>query len=343
VDEGQFRGRAVVVDSEPAAGVEKLQAGAGFRQLDVDSTRFSHRILDRPHGGDLGTDVEVHHLEAVEHLRLAQPIHQHHDLGRRESELRSVTRGFHPLAGALGRELRTNADVGPDAEPPRGLQQQLELPVPIDHDDRVAPETLRQERRLHVLGVFVSVQHQQSVGVVEQCQPDEQLRLGASLESEPVGEAEAHELFDDLMLLVDLDRIDATVTALVAVLADRELEATEQRAETAVEDVREANQQRQVEPAALQIEHQIEQIDPPAFGTRGCRFHVTGIVDGEVTARPSGDVVQQRRLFGRPRTNFLQESSSLPSLSPRCGSNSHERRERRERRPPVKSPVALAP
>jgi hypothetical protein len=94
-----------------------------------------------------------------------------HHLGGGEAELRAVAGGFHPLAGALRRELGAHADVRPDAEPPRHLQQQIELAVAVDDHDGMAPELLREERGFHVLDVFVAVQNQQALGIVEQRQP----------------------------------------------------------------------------------------------------------------------------------------------------------------------------
>ena len=77
--------------------------------------------------------------------------------------------------------------------------------------------------RIAILMNSSSLKPLQMIGVspaVGQGQHGEQLRLGAGLEAEAVGLAEIEDLLDDVPLLVDLDRIDAAVVALVLELLD---------------------------------------------------------------------------------------------------------------------------
>ena len=62
----------------------------------------------------------------------------------------------------------------------------------------------------------------QMIGVVVVGERDDgqQLRLRAGLEAEVVRLAELVDFLDDLPLLIDLDRIDAAVAALVLMLCD---------------------------------------------------------------------------------------------------------------------------
>ena len=69
--------------------------------------------------------------------------------------------------------------------------------------------------------------------------------LRAGFEAEAVGPAEVEHLLDDLPLLVDLDRIDAEVAALVLVLRDRGLEGVVDVLQPVLQDVAEADQRRQ--------------------------------------------------------------------------------------------------
>jgi hypothetical protein len=55
-------------------------------------------------------------------------------------------------------------------------------------------------------------------------QRDQQLGLGASLQSEPPGPARLYDFFDQMALLIDFDGKDTAVRPIVAVLADRVLE-----------------------------------------------------------------------------------------------------------------------
>src|SRR5262249_7349069 len=165
---------------------------------------------------------------------------------------------------AIGGELGPDADMRPDAEPARHLEQEIELAVTVDDDDRVTPELLRQERGLHVFDVFVAVQDEERFRVVEQRQSSQELRLRAGFEAEIVRTPEAPQFLDDLVLLVHLDRIHAAITAMVAVVTNRRLEAADERAHPAVQHIGEANEERQAEAAALQIENQLVQVDARA-------------------------------------------------------------------------------
>ena len=96
------------------------------------------RVLVGADGGDLGADVEVEELQAVEHVLGAQPLHGLDDLDGGEAELRAVSRRLDPLAGPLGGETRAHAQVRLDAQLARGLQDEVDLAEAVHHDDRAA-------------------------------------------------------------------------------------------------------------------------------------------------------------------------------------------------------------
>ena len=72
--------------------------------------------------------------------------------------------------------------------------------------------------------VLVPVAEDERLGVLLQGEGDQQLRLAARLQAEVEGPAVLDQLLDDVALLVDLDRVDAAVAALVVVLGDGLLE-----------------------------------------------------------------------------------------------------------------------
>ena len=86
------------------------------------------------------------------------------------------------------------------------------------------PDLLGEHRHLDELGVLEPVADDGRV-VVGLGHDGEQLRLGARLEAEAVFPAEIEDLFDDLALLVHLDRVDADVAAFVLVLGDGRCES----------------------------------------------------------------------------------------------------------------------
>ena len=215
--------RAVVVDAEPAADVEVLEAGAGLDELGVDARRLVQRALDDADVRDLAAEVEVQELEAVlhaEHLQLLEPA-QH--FGDRQAELRAVAARALPAAAAAGGELDAHADLRPHADLLGVLQDQAQLGVLLDDRDDRAPDLLGEHRHLDELGVLEAVADDRRV-VVGLRRDGQQLRLGAGLEAEAVFAAEIEHFLDDLPLLVDLDRIDAHVAAFVLVLRDGRLE-----------------------------------------------------------------------------------------------------------------------
>ena len=103
----------------------------------------------------------------------------------------------------------------------------------------------------------------QMIGVssVGQGQHGQQLGLGAGLEPEVERLAEVEDLLDDVPLLVHLDRIDAAVAALVLVLADGGAEGVVDLADAMPEDVGEAEQDRQLDAAGLELVDQLLEVD----------------------------------------------------------------------------------
>ena len=255
--------RAVVVDAQPAADVEVLDAGAGLGQVAVDPRRFVQGVLDDADVGDLAAEVEVEELEAVLHAARAQQLEPAQDLGDGQPELRAVAARGLPAAHAAGRQLDAHADLRPHADLLGVLQDQLELGVLLDHRDDVAADLLGQHRHLDELGVLEPVADDRRV-VGGHGGHGQQLGLGPGLEAEPVLAPEVHHFLHDLALLVDLDRVDADVAALVLVLGDGVLERRVDLAEAMLEDVGEAHEDRRAQPAQLQPVDQLLEVDRAA-------------------------------------------------------------------------------
>ena len=131
-----------------------------------------------------------------------------------------------------------------------GGQDGLQLAQAVHDDDHLAAQLLRQQRRLDVGLVLVAVAEDQRLGVLVQRQRDQQLRLGAGLDAQVEGAAVLDQLLDHVALLVDLDRVDAAVAALVVVLGDGLLEGAGELLDAGAQDVGEADQERQVQAAA---------------------------------------------------------------------------------------------
>src|SRR5581483_6563026 len=86
----EVRLRAVVVDAEAAAHVEVLEGRAGLVELDVEARRLAERVLERADRGDLGAEVEVEELEALDEARLLHEADRLEHLARGEAELAAI-------------------------------------------------------------------------------------------------------------------------------------------------------------------------------------------------------------------------------------------------------------
>ena len=173
------------------------------------------------------------------------------------------------LPAPLVVEARAHADHRPQVELGGRGQDRVELAHAVHRDHDAPPELLREQRRLDEGAVLVAVAQDERLGVLLQRQRHQQLRLRAGLDPEVEGTAVLDQLLDHVALLVHLDRVDAAVAALVVVLRDRLLERAEQLLDARPQDVGEADQHRQVDPAAAQVVDERLQVDRERAGTGG--------------------------------------------------------------------------
>ena len=291
---------AVVVDAEAAPAVEIAHVGAQAVQLHEDAAGLAQRVLDRADVRDLRADVEVEELQAVEHALGLQALHRGHHLRRGEAELRPVAGGLHPLAGALRAEARPHADHGPDVELAARGQDGVELGHAVHGDDDLAPELLGEERRLDEGLVLVAVAEDEGLGVVVHGQGHQELGLAARLDAEVEGAPVLDQLLDHVALLVDLDRVDAAVAALVVVLGDGLLEGAAELLHAGAQDVGEADQEGKVEAAGAEVVDELLEVDGRRAGPAGGDLDVAGLVDAEEVLAPTVDVVKLDRVLDRP-------------------------------------------
>ena len=271
-----------------------------FDELGVDARRFVQRALDDADVGNLAAEMEVQQLEAVLHavrLQLVEPLP---DLGDRQAELRAVAAGRLPAAAAARGQLDAHADVRPDADLARVLENQPELGVFLDDRDDPPAHLLGQHRHLDELGVLEAVADDRRL-VRRHRDHGQQLGLGPGLEAEVVRPAEVEDLLDDLPLLVDLDRIDAEVLALVLVLRDGRLKRAVNVGEPLPEDVAKPDQDRQADAAQLQVIDELLQVDRALGILGGVDADVAVRADGEVALAPALDFVELRRVGHGPR------------------------------------------
>ena len=291
---------AVVVDPQAAADIEKAHRGTESCQFHVDLTGLLQGVLEDGDVIDLAADMEVQQAQIPKQVVLAQALHRGQEIGDGETEFGFVADGASPAPGAAAGQLGAYSDVGSSSQVAAGLNDPVDFVGLLDHHNRLAPQPSRQDRGLDVKTVLVAVADQQRVRVIQQRQGNQQLRLAACLQPEVPAAAATHQFFHDVALLVALHRENALISPGVVVLRNGAFECGMQAFQPVLEDVVEANQQRQPEIAALQFRHQLHQVQTAAALPLGLHADVSATVDREVRSTPAIQPVQRSTVFNRP-------------------------------------------
>ena len=98
----------VVIHGQAAAQV-KIPHGGPFRlESPVETGRFENGLAHVPDVGNLGGQVKVKELQAVQLAHTLEPVHRLDDLGAGQAEEGPVPAGFAPVAARLNGELETH-------------------------------------------------------------------------------------------------------------------------------------------------------------------------------------------------------------------------------------------
>ena len=138
-------------------------------------------------------------------------------------------------------------------------------------------------------------------GAFGQGEHGQQLGLRAGLDPEMVRLAKIEDLLDDVPLLVDLDRINAAIAPLIIVLANGRAEGIVDLADAMAEDVREPQQDRQLNAALLELIDQLLQVDRLAGILVGMNRHVPLGIDPEIILAPVANAVRFQGIIDLPR------------------------------------------
>src|SRR5207253_5017541 len=188
---------------------------------------------------DLAAEMEMQELEAILHAAHAQLLEPAQHFRDGEAEFRTVAAGALPAPATPRRELDAHADLRPDTDFFRVLQDEAELGVLLDDGNDLAADLLGQHRHLDELGILEAVADDGRV-VVGLRGDGEELWLGTRLEAEAIFPPEVEHFLDDLPLLVHLDRVHADVAAPVLMLRDGGLECVVDIGDAVAKDVAEA-------------------------------------------------------------------------------------------------------
>ena len=258
--------------------------------------------------------MEMEQLEAVGEVLRLEHFRGRQQLGRAQAELGVFAGALGPFAGAPAQQARADADERLDAELPGerdDLAQLLEL---LDDHDDLLVQLGAEQRHANETGVLVAVADDQAAELALQGQAGEQLRLAAHLQAEIERLARVQDLFHHLAQLVDLDREDAAILALVIELGDRVAERQVDGLHPMAQDVLESNQQRKLQPAPLGLLDHIRQVHRRAGVAQRLGHDVPGFVDVKVFRPPAMNVVQITSGLDVPGLAAHRSSCSFPSL-----------------------------
>ncbi len=241
--------------------------------------------------GHLRADVEMDELEAMGQALGFEQFAGGDEIGGVESELGVLPAARGPFARAFAMQSDTDADVGLDSHLSRhadGLLQFLDL---LDHDDDRFAEPAPEHGGANVGAVLVAVADDEALHILMHGERGDQLGLRAGFEAEMVFLSGIHDLFDHFAELVDFDWENAAVFVLVTEFAHRALEGAVDGGDAVPEQILEANDEREAEPALTRFLHHFEDIDrSPAFLQRA-DLGVSGGVDREIAGAPAINIV----------------------------------------------------
>ena len=175
--------------------------------------------------------------------------------------------GVGPLARSQRRQAHTKADLRLDLEIGGFLDHQGDLGLLLDNDEHVVAKLLAHQRQADELTVLVAIADDGPT-LGRQRQDRQQLGLGPGFKAYGNvlgGDDVLHHRF----LLVDLDRIQGRVLALVFRARDVGIEGAGQLAHAVLQDVGETHQKRQRQAALAQLVDLLVQVDRALSGPLG--------------------------------------------------------------------------
>lgn len=278
---GIARVSTVVVHAQAAADVDVVDRQAEVAQLAVVADGFLEAVLVVGQVGDLRPHVEVQQANALVQPGITEAFHHRQQLRCRQAELGFLATGVGPLARSQGRQAHPQTDLRLDLERRRFFDHQAHFGLFLDDDEYVVAQLLAHQRETDELTVLVAVAND---GAALRCQGQDrqQLGLGAGFQADRdiLG---GDDVLDHRFLLVDLDRVQGSVFALVFQARDVGIEGTGQLAHAILEDIRETHQQRQGQAALAQLLDLFEQIDRQTARTIRANFDATGVIDREIS------------------------------------------------------------
>lgn len=305
---------AVVVHTQAATHVDVVDRQAQRTQFAVITDGFLETVLVVSQVGNLRTHVEVQQADALIQARIAEALHHRKQLGGGQTELGLLATGVGPLARGQRRQANAQANLWFHLELGGLFDHQGHFRLFLDDDEHIVAKLLTHQRQANELTVLVAIADD-GAALRRQRQHCQQLGFGAGFQADG-NVLRGDDVFHHRFLLVDLDRVQRGVLALVFQARDVGVEGTGQLAHTVLQNVREAYQQGQRQPALAQFVDLFEQVDRSALRAVGAYFDAPGFIDGEIASAPMADTINTAAVGHGPLATIVFACASYGHSSP---------------------------
>ena len=290
---------AVVIDREAAAEVEEPHGRAFLDQTGIDPAGFEHAGADVADVRDLRADMIMEQTQAVEHVRFLELIHDVNEFGGIEAEHAAVAARFGPLSPGPGGKLHADADHRLDAEFPAPFDDDRHFAGHFHDEDALDAQLGGIKREIDEFFILVAVADETGLMVGHGADGGDEFGFAAGFETVMEFASETGDLLHDLLLLIDLDRINAAVLSLKTGLLDRFRKGGMQQPDLGVEDIAQAEQHGHVHAAFLDALDNFHQADCGTVLAESGNGQLAFGIDIEITCAPVADAVKIR---GIPRS-----------------------------------------
>src|SRR5262249_2063549 len=189
----------------------------------------------------------------------------------------------------------------------------FELRELLDDQDDLLADFAGQDGHLDEFVILEAVADNGRCLAIGMRQDRQKFRLGTGLQSEIEGPADVENLLDHVSLLVHLDRVDAAIAALVVEFIDGGLEGIVDLAHALPQDIREAEEDGELDAAGLQLIDQALQVDRLGWNFVRMDTDVAFVIEAKVDLSRKPDAVHFNGILDFP---FLDE---IHQLTPRRG------------------------
>ena len=199
------------------------------------------------------------------------------------------------MATSFGGELDADAQGWFDSQLFAPLHDERQLRGHFQDEDDVQPGLFGLQCEVDELRILVAVANEEGLPVVHEGQRGEQFRLGAHFDAIVVLFAILGHFLDHLLLLVDFDRIDAAVTALVALVAHFLAEGFVQFLDAGIKQIGKTKEGREMEVLVL-LHHAADNLRQGDLGKVATVLepdrNFSRLVAAEITISPSGQPIE---------------------------------------------------